>query len=213
LPRPQPVHAAGSLGRRLSARRRQDWLEIEERNVSRDWIVRRVRREEGLRLRELRLRALARAPQAFGSTLAREETFTPEVWHQRAADGAAGIVSMTVVAEHGDRLVGMASGLVTDAEPQALGPILVGMFVDDDMRRLGIAEALVESVKTWARSREHPSLHLWVVSLNAPAIALYRRCGFHASGAERPVAHTPDLIELRMVARLPPALIHTSASK
>jgi GNAT superfamily N-acetyltransferase len=179
--------------------------QIEERNVSRVWIVRRVRLEEGLRLRELRLRALARAPKAFGSTLAREETFTPEVWHRRAADGAAGLVSITVVAERRDRLVGMASGLVTDAERQALGPILVGMFVDDDMRRLGIGEALVESVKTWARSREHVCLHLWVVSVNAPAIALYRRCGFHASGAERPVAHTPDLIELQMVARLPSA--------
>ena len=176
--------------------------------MSRDWIVRRVRLEEGLRLRELRLRALARAPKVFGSTLAREATFTPAVWHQRAADGAAGLVSMTVVAEHGDRLVGMASGtsgLVSDAERQALGPILVGMFVDDDMRRLGIGEALVESVKTWARSHEHACLHLWVVSVNAPAIALYRRCGFHASGAERPVTHTPNLIELQMVARLPSA--------
>ena len=171
--------------------------------MSPDWIVRCLRREEGLRLRELRLRALARAPKAFGSTLAREEAFAPEVWHQRAAAGAAGVVSMTVVAEHGDRLVGMASGLVTDAETQALGPILVGMFVDDDMRRLGIGEALVESVKTWARSRGHACLHLWVVSVNAPAIALYRRCGFHASGAERPVAHTPGLIEWQMVARLP----------
>ena len=176
--------------------------QIEERKVSRDWIVRRVRFEEGLRLRELRLRALARAPKAFGSTLAREQTFTPEVWHQRAADGAAGLASMTVVAEHGDRLVGMASGLLADAQRQTLGPILVGMFVDDDMRRLGIGEALVENVKTWVRSREHACLHLWVVSVNAPAIALYRRCGFHASGAERPVVHTPALVELQMVARL-----------
>jgi len=90
-------------------------------------------------------------------------------------------------------------------QEQALGPILVGMFVDDDMRRLGIAEALVDSVKTWARPRQHACLHLWVVSPNAPAIALYRRCGFHASGAERPIAPTPGLIELQMVAPLPSA--------
>jgi GNAT superfamily N-acetyltransferase len=112
---------------------------------------------------------------------------------------------MTVVAEHGDRLVGMASGLVTDGDTQAFGPILVGMFVDDDMRRLGIGEALVESVKTWASSRGHACLHLWVVSVNNSAIALYRRCGFYASGAERAVAHTPGLIEWQMVTRLPAA--------
>jgi GNAT superfamily N-acetyltransferase len=179
--------------------------EQEERNVSPDWIVRRLRPDEGLRLRELRLRALARAPKAFGSTLAREEAFAPEVWHQRAADGAAGLVSITIVAEHGDRLVGMASGLVSDGEMQAFGPILVGMFVDDDMRRRGIGEALVQSVKTWASWRGHACLQLWVVSVNAAAIALYHRCGFHASGTERAVAHTPGLIEWQMVARLPAA--------
>jgi GNAT superfamily N-acetyltransferase len=179
--------------------------EREERNVSSDWIVRRLRPDEGLRLRELRLRALARAPKAFGSTLAREEAFAPEVWHQRAADGAAGLVSITIVAEHGDRLVGMASGLVSDGEMQAFGPILVGMFVDDDMRRRGIGEALVQSVKTWASWRGHACLQLWVVSVNAAAIALYHRCGFHASGTERAVAHTPGLIEWQLVARLPAA--------
>jgi GNAT superfamily N-acetyltransferase len=172
--------------------------------VSRDWIVRQVRLEEGLRLRELRLRALACAPKAFGSTLARELAFGPEVWHQRAADGAAGLASITVVAEHKDRLVAMASGLTGGVAEQALGPILVGMFVADDMRGLGIGEALVESIKSWAKSRAHAYLHLWVVSVNTPAIALYRRCSFQASGAERPVAHTPGLIELQMVARLPP---------
>ena len=171
--------------------------------MSPDWIVRQVRLEEGLRLRELRLQALARAPKAFGSTLARETAFAPEVWHQRAADGAHGLASVTVVAEHRDRLVGMASGLVTDADAKTLGPILVGMFVADDMRRLGIGEALVESVKAWATSRQHACLHLWVVSVNAPALGLYRRCGFRASGRERPVAHTPDLTELQMVACLP----------
>lgn len=173
--------------------------------MSRDWIVRRVRLEEGLRLRELRLQALARAPQAFGSTLAREVAFASEVWHQRAADGAAGRMSMIVVAEHRDRLVGMATGLVTEAADNALGPILVGMFVADEMRRLGIGEALVESIKSWAISRQHACLHLWVVSVNTPALTLYRRCGFQLSGRERPVAHTPGLVELQMLARLPTA--------
>src|SRR5262245_55304453 len=88
----------GSLAdqaRAMPSRAWQAWTarparELRRRKVSRDWIVRRVRLEEGLRLRELRLQALARAPQAFGSTLAREVAFALEVWHQRAADCAAG---------------------------------------------------------------------------------------------------------------------------
>ena len=53
-------------------------------------VVRRIRADEALRLRAFRLRALADAPTAFGSTLAREEAFPESVWHERASAGAAG---------------------------------------------------------------------------------------------------------------------------
>jgi len=170
--------------------------------VSRDWKVRRVKSDEGARLRELRLEALARAPKAFGSTLEREQGFAAEVWDGRATAGAEGLTSITVVAERWDRLVGMATGLAAHAEEQSFGPILVGMFVAEGMRQRGIGEALVESVKHWARSGGHDALNLWVVSVNAPAIALYRRCGFVATGRSRPLAHTPELVELHMVVDL-----------
>jgi GNAT superfamily N-acetyltransferase len=176
-------------------------------DVSHDWKVRRLRGDEGHRLRELRLNALARAPKAFGSTLEREERFAREVWDGRAMAGAAGVASITVVAERADRLVGMATGLVGDAEEQTLGPILVGMFVEEGTRRRGIGEALVESVKSWARSGGHEVLNLWVVSVNTPAIALYRRCGFVASRRTRSLAHTPELMEIHMVVDLAPNLI------
>jgi GNAT superfamily N-acetyltransferase len=169
------------------------------------WSVRQIRDGEGLRLRALRLHALADAPAAFGSTLAREQAFAEEVWHQRAADGAAGFDRVTVIAERDERWVGMASGLAAERKELAQpGPILVGMFVDHSARRLGIGEALVENVKTWARSRGENRLHLWAVSTNAPALALYRRCGFEPSDATRPVSHTPGLIELQLVAQLAP---------
>jgi GNAT superfamily N-acetyltransferase len=173
-----------------------------EFNVSRDWKIRRVRGDEGPRLRELRLRALAREPKAFGSTFEREEKFGPEVWDERANAAAAGLASLTVVAEHADRWVGMATGLAGHAEEHTPGPLLVGMFVDAGMRRRGIGDALVTSVKDWARSGGHNALNLWVVSLNAPAMALYRRCGFLPSGRARPLAHTPDLMELHMLVEL-----------
>ena len=94
--------------------------------------------------------------------------------------------------------------LAGHAEDQTLAPILVGMFVDEGMRRCGIGEALVEAIKSWARSGGHDTLHLWVVSTNTPALALYRRCGFVASGRSRPVAHTPALTELHMLVDLGP---------
>jgi GNAT superfamily N-acetyltransferase len=173
--------------------------------VSPDWQVRRIRIGEGLCLRALRLRALAAAPAAFGSTLAREEKFAEEVWHTRAADAAVGSASVTIVAERADRWVGMASGLALAANEVTLkGPLLVGMFVEDAARRRGIGEALVDGVKSWAKSHAHRQIQLWVVSSNAPALALYRRCGFKANGITRAVSHTPTLSELQMLAALPP---------
>jgi hypothetical protein len=73
--------------------------------------IRRIRADEGLRLREVRLRALADAPTAFGSSLAREQAFAESTWHERAADGAAGSDRVTFVAEEAGRLVGLATGV------------------------------------------------------------------------------------------------------
>jgi GNAT superfamily N-acetyltransferase len=159
--------------------------------------VRRIRPDEGLRLRTLRLRALADAPLAFGSTFAQEEAFSDEVWGERATHGAAGEDRVTYVAEYGDRWIGMATGLVDGPDESRLG--LVGMFVEPDARGLGIGVALVEAVVGWARLRGAGRLCLWVTATNRPAIALYQRCGFRPTGKHKPIDHTPSLSEIQMV--------------
>jgi hypothetical protein len=87
--------------------------------VTTHWRVRRIGAGEGLRLRDFRLHALAAAPTAFGSTLAREEAYAEEVWHQRATEGAAGIERVTVVADGSGEWLGMASGLADALEQSA----------------------------------------------------------------------------------------------
>jgi GNAT superfamily N-acetyltransferase len=162
--------------------------------------VRQIRAGEGLRLRALRLHALADAPTAFGSTFAREEAFPESVWHERAAGGAGGGDRITFVAEQDGQWVGLATGLAEDPEdPRQTGPVLVGMFVDPTARRHGVGAMLVEGVAGWARARGAARLSLWVFSSNEPAIALYRKCGFRPTGETKPLAHTPTLAELRMV--------------
>lgn len=162
--------------------------------------VRRIRPGEGLRLRALRLRALADAPMAFGSPLAREEAFTDEVWHGRAAGGASGIDRVTFIAERGDQWIGLASGLAADPdEPDKAEPVLVGMFVESAERGRGVGVALVEAVVAWARARGATRLYLWVTATNDPAIALYDKCGFRRTGEQKPLAHSPSLPEVRMV--------------
>jgi GNAT superfamily N-acetyltransferase len=159
--------------------------------------VRRIRPDEGLRLRTLRLRALADAPLAFGSTFAQEGAFSDEVWGERATHGAAGEDRVTYVAEYGDRWIGMATGLVDSPDDSRLA--LVGMFVEPDARGRGIGVALIEAVVAWARERGAAHLYLWVTSTNRPAIALYQRCGFRPTGKHKPIDHTPSLSEIQMV--------------
>ena len=160
--------------------------------------VRRIRAHEGLRLKAFRLRALAEAPTAFGSTLAREQAFEESAWHERAAGSAEGAERAVFVAEEGDRWVGMATGVARHPEGPGHSPMLIGMFVVSTQRGRGVGAALVERVTEWARALSAEHLYLWAVSSNRPAIALYERCGFAPTGETRPLEHTPPLREQLM---------------
>src|SRR5262245_17426732 len=165
--------------------------------------IRRLRADEGLALRALRLAALADSPMAYGSTFAREDAYPAAVWHERAAAGAAGGNVVTMVAEHEGRLVAMATGLATGPETQdGSHPTMVGVFVERASRRQCVGVALIEAIVDWAQARGAARLTVWITATNAPADALYRRCGFHLTGATKPNAHTPTLLELEMTRNL-----------
>ena len=150
-------------------------------------------------MRALRLRALADAPTAFGSTLAREAAFPESVWHERASGGAEGGDRATFIAEEDGEWIGLATGLAEDPEdPKLPGPVLVGMFVDRAARRRGVGVALVEAVSDWARQRGAARLSLWVISGNHAGIALYTRCGFRLMGETKPLDREPAMTERAM---------------
>lgn len=164
--------------------------------------IRRIRADEGSRLRALRLRALAEAPLAYGSTLAREQDYPDDLWRRRALDASAGCDGATFIAERDGQWLGLATGFARADEPESAGSLLVGMFVDGTARRLGVGVELVEAVASWARACGSARLALWVTSGNEPATALYRRCGFRPTGATRPLSHAPALAECEMIREL-----------
>jgi GNAT superfamily N-acetyltransferase len=159
--------------------------------------IRRVRPDEGLRVRALRLQALADTPLAYGSTLAQEQAFDDAVWHERARRGAAGVDRVTYVAEEGERWVGLVTGIADEEKGSRL--TLVGMFVEPAARGRGVGAALVEAVTGWARERGATHLYLGVTATNHAAIRLYRRCRFRPTGQREPLEHTPTETELEMV--------------
>jgi GNAT superfamily N-acetyltransferase len=131
--------------------------------------IRRIRADEGLALRALRLAALADSPMAYGSTFAREDAYAEAVWHERAAAGAAGGNVVTIVAEQDGRLTAMASGLGSGPETQDRShPTMVGVFVEPTSRRQGVGVALIEAVVGWARSRSSARLTVWITDYGRP---------------------------------------------
>jgi len=164
--------------------------------------VRRIRAEEWERLRVIRLRALADAPMAFGSTLAAEQVQPDEFWRGRAAGGATDENRATFIAERDGEWVGISTCLLEEEGVGERPAWVFAMWVDPAVRRQGVAQALLRALTGWARGRGADVLNLHVTETNAPAIALYERLGFRATGETTALPHTPSLRENHMTCRL-----------
>lgn len=162
--------------------------------------VRRIHTQEGPRLRELRLSALADAPTAFGSTLAEEQARPGDAWDLQAEEEARSTTHARFVAEENARWYGMAAGFVLPDQPETVQ--LASMWVDPARRRSGVGTALVEAVVKWARGRSAKHIELWVSAPNYEAKALYVQTGFAETKRTQPLPSNPTLQEVLMVREL-----------
>ena len=140
--------------------------------------------------REIRLRALADSPSAYGSTYAREVAFMEQDWRDRLGDRDA----VGVLVEDDRVAVGMGAGF-----PDLPGFLhVVAMWVDPAHRGRGVAHAVLCGVDTWARERGL-RLHLDVNTTNVVARRSYERFGFALTGETRPLRDGSDEVVARMV--------------
>ena len=146
-------------------------------------LVREVTREGWETLRDVRLAALREAPYAFGSTYAREASFTEEQWRGRINDRS---VTYFAYLPENPEPAGLAGVYVADDVAD-----VVSMWVRPSARGRAVGEALIGAAADRAKARDHAALLLWVTESNAPARRLYERCGFVAFGVE-PYAITTD---------------------
>jgi RimJ/RimL family protein N-acetyltransferase len=161
--------------------------------------IRRIRADEGRRLKDVRLRALQDAPGAFSSTFEQSRRRPMTEWDDMAGNGSNGGTRAMFVADPagGDSpFLGLAGGFADESQPGSVE--LISMWVDPTNRGAGIGVGLVDSVVDWARAGGARQVELWVVEGNEPAIALYRRCGFGATSDRKPYPNRPDQDELRM---------------
>ena len=127
--------------------------------------------------RTIRLEALELAPEAFGSTLAREQAFSRADFLARLTGG------LVFGAFEGEALAGIAGLVVEAGAKERHKGTLFGMYVRPGARGRGVGLALVEAVLAAAEGLVEQVL-LAVVADNAAARLLYERCGFSAYGVE-----------------------------
>jgi len=144
--------------------------------------LRRLRPDDWADFREIRLHSLADSPDAFGSSLEREQAFTEDDWRQR--------------------LTGPVY-VVDDPRPVSVGGVfdndgighIWGMWTDPAHRGHGHARRILDAVTPL-----FPRIQLHVNVTNGDARAVYERYGFVGTGQLEPLRPGSDqLIELMVL--------------
>ena len=146
--------------------------------------------------RDLRLRALADSPDAFGSTLAAEAGRLDAEWARRLASGVDSPVNLPLVAAVGGEPIGLACGRIATSDPDVAA--LYQMWVAPSHRGVGVAQMLLKAVIAWAGARNASSLDLGVTCGDSPARRLYERAGFKPIGEPGPLRPRSKLFAQRM---------------
>ena len=158
--------------------------------------IRAVRAGEWRMVRDIRLRSLEDAPDAFGSAFADEKSLPDRSWIERTRRYAREGDSTAFIAEAPTGWIGFVMARV-EAEDRSRAD-LFGLWVDPAARAGGVGLALTAAVIAWSQAKGALSLALWVVASNLSAIELYRRAGFAETGTTMPMPRKPDLIEVQM---------------
>ena len=142
--------------------------------------------------REVRLRALADAPTAFGMTLADVEQQREDTWRGRLSQ-----VDPILGVRDGDHegLAAMGAGWHPPENPDRM--MVWGMWTAPEARGRGHARALLDWLVNHAHGRGVATVELHVTEGNEVARRLYEQCGFEATGEWEPLREgSPLRIEL-----------------
>lgn len=146
---------------------------------------------EWIQYRDIRLRALAEAPSAFGSSWELERVRPEAAWRERTV---ASPERQSWSARASQAWVGLVAA-VREEDGQLQ---LVSMWVAPIWRRRGVARGLIAAVVAWWRTDPGAGLHLWVSSDNVAALACYQAEGFRLTGVRLPLLSDPSRSRVEM---------------
>lgn len=164
-------------------------------------------------VRDLRLRAVTDAPNAFLETREQVLDVDEDGWRSRVRRNVAVDSTQVVAVDPDGRWIGSMVCFVSEGAPGYIaaprpGPRranLVGVFVDPGWRgSVGVTDALLGAIARWAgEEKGFTELYLHVSEQNARAIRSYEKRGFVETGNVDSIPEQPGEREIEMVARLP----------
>jgi len=140
-------------------------------------IVRRLVVSDAPTLRDIRLRALQEAPDAYGSSYEREVAFTDDVWRDRLLPG--GNPHFGAFGDDGT-LVALTVGELDGDDPD--GVFVLAVWIEPSARGGDLLARLVDQVAAWGEAHRRTVVRLHVTEGNERAERSYRRLGFVRTG-------------------------------
>jgi ribosomal protein S18 acetylase RimI-like enzyme len=158
--------------------------------------VKRIQPHQSELLRELRLRALQDAPDAFLENYDNARKKSIEHWQASAQKHATSPQAVNFFGFLNGELAGMVGAYIADDEPDVAN--LCAMWVAPETRQQGLGKALVDRVIDWAKQAHVSRVRLWVNHENVNAVQFYWRCGFNDTGNTTVFPIKPDAVEQEM---------------
>lgn len=162
-------------------------------------VIRRIRADEGLRWRAIRLRALESDPLSFGDTVAAALQRPESTWIERARVNATSDHQALLLGSRG--ATDLALGAVGCDEVHRDVFHLYSFWVAPEARRAGVGRRMLEELESWARTRGATRLQLFVSDTAAPARRLYESAGFASDGRTEASPHA-GVVEIGMTKTL-----------
>ena len=159
--------------------------------------IHRAEPDDWPRVRDVRLRALQDAPDAFGSSYVGEVDDDEAQWRSWTTGWDGAVDQALFAAIESEAWLGIALGARWGSEPDTTH--LYAMWVDPVHRRQGTGGALVAAVVSWAGAlRGVRRVRLAATLSNPDAIALYERCGFADTGERTPLRDGSQILTMLM---------------
>jgi RimJ/RimL family protein N-acetyltransferase len=145
-------------------------------------LIREASPADAAEFRELRLGALQDSPIAFSADYQKNLNHPLKHWEDMLTMHAD--ESTIFFAEYEKNLIG-TTGIARGGSPKTRHSAWVwGVYVRPEWRGLHIAEELIRSCFTWAKTRSIVTAKLGVAAVNKSAVRCYERCGFQIFGTE-----------------------------